>query len=274
MITHYFFYYDESVDSLVGRIDTNRLRVSLEDSINVENDVFLIHALIRINTNNGIYRKCELKQYVWNMLSDRCIVDKEFPFCRKLEDYKRGFDNLFDYCWQQKYSIHKDGRDAKPVKRIIYNKMPFKRKLLDNNIALVILLIMFLFLAYMIDVWAIENQSWKWGGERIETHPIFATCAALLTGIFIMCLGRPKDVIKLTYSPIISCIIFILFSLVMIFDNRMIVDSEWQMFEWPDSNLALLKIQLIKRNLYLGLACLLLIPLLRLNIQRLDDLSR
>lgn len=274
MTRYYYLCYNESIDSLVGRIDINRLTY-LEDNIDAENDVFLIHAIIRINTNNGIYRKHELKQRIWNMLSDKCVVDKEFPFCRKIENYKRGFDNLFDYCWRQKLSINENGTGAKPLKQIVYSKMPLKRKLLDNNYSLAICCIIFLLLVFIIDKWTVENYSWKWGGERINTHPIMATCAALWIGIGSLTLGT-KDVNRLAYGPLVSCVIFVLFSIIMILFEPywMIVDNEWQLYEWSDSNLALLKIQLIKRNLYLGLSCLLLIPLFRLNIQRLDDFSK
>lgn len=276
MITHYYLCYDESVDSLIERINTNRLIYNLEDNINAENDVFLIHAIIRININNGIYRKCELKQIIWNMLSDKCVVDKNFPFCTKIESYKSGFDNLFDYCWEQKFSFHKNGVGAKPLKQIVYTQMPLKRKLLDNNYSLIIGFIIFLLFVFMIDKWTVENCSWKWGGEKTDTHPIMATCLVLWISICVGSVGAKENVNKLAYGPpLIACIIFVLWSIIMILFEpySMTVDTEWQLYEWSDSNLAILNIQLIKRNLYLGFSCLLLIPLFRLNIQRLNDFT-
>lgn len=272
MITHYYHCYDESVESLIGRIDTNQLYCSIGDNIIAENDVFLIHSIIRINSNKGIYRKCELKQIIWNMLFDKCVVDKEFPFSRKIENYKSGFDNLFDYCWRQKFSLHINGKGAKPLYKIVYRKMPLKRKLFDNNFSLAIYVILFLFLVFLIDKWTVQDNSWNWGGITINTHPIMITCAVLIAGTSMLCLGA-KNPNQIVYSPLIACGLVFVSSIIMIIlePQQLIDDSELEMIEWSD--LFVLKIQLIRRNVYLGLACLLLIPILRLNIQRLDDYS-
>lgn len=215
--------------------------------------------------------KKELNQYIWGCISGRCIVGNEFPIRKTIETYKQGFDNLFDYCWKQKISIHKDGKGARSLNKIVYKQMPFSRKLIDSNISLLVCFALFLILVYLIDKWTIEDYSWKWVVEKIDTHPIVLTLSFLYLSIIASSVMKADGDISI---PSIMCLLFLCSALILIaFEpSWMISDNDRQALEWDVSNLALLKIQLAKRDVYLGLLCLLLIPILHINNQRLNDL--
>ena len=271
MISFYYHCYDENIESLVKRIDVKWLEYDVNININFQNDIYLIHLILCINQTRGIYRKSELKEFIWDILSTKCPIDDENS--NKKNDYfQQGFYKLFDYCWKQKFSFHVDGKNAKPLYRIVYRKMPLKRKLLDSNISLILGSALFVILCFFIDKWTIENFSWKWEFERIDTHPVAIAIFVLFYMPMALAYCEDKDKAAL-YVPAVCCLIFILAALVLaIFEpNWMLFDNEWQRFELSPNSISSLEIHFIKRNIYLGLAILLLIPILKFNMERLND---
>lgn len=272
MISHYYFHYDESLESLLDRLNLNRLDSSLNANIEAENDIFLIHSIIRLNSNTGIYRKRQIKDYIWEIIKDKCVVDTEYPFSRKIENYKKGYETLFNYCWKQKFTFKKDSNNCKPVCKLVYEKMPIYKKILDNNISLAFSLVILLFCVYFIDKWLINDNSWMWQGYKIETHPIMATCIALWISTILVC-GVAKKSNSLIFIPIITCLLFIVYAIISIFFEPSL-NNAYQFYELSIEERGLLKIQFLKRDVCLGLACLLLIPIIAFNHERLEDHSK
>lgn len=268
----YYHCYNDSVGSLTKRIDVKWLEYDIYSNIEAENDIFLIHLILRINKDKGIYRKYELKQYIWGILSVICSEYISSNSNGKIGNYQRGFYKLFDFCWKQKFSMHKDGKNAKPLYCIAYREMPLKRRLLDSNISLIIYSILFVIFCILIDKWTIADCAYKWDFNTIETHPIAIALSAL--AIVFMVLEDAQDSDKATtYGPAFCCLtLFLLAIILAVFEpNSLLFSNDYQRFELSSDAIAKLEIHLIKRNVYLGLACLLLIPMLKFNFERLED---
>ena len=266
MISNYYFYYDESLESLLAHLDLSRLDGSLNDNIDVKNDIYLIHAIVRLNSNTAIYRKTQIKNQIWEMIKDKCIVDVEFPFTRNIENYRKGYETLFNYCWKQNFSFNKDSKDIKPIYKLVYDKMPIPRKLFDNSIALVFSLVILLIFVHFIDKWLIEDNSWMWHGYRTETYPIIATCICLWISMILVSVGAKKSD-RLVYAPVVTCLMFIVYAVLSIIIES-IHHGELSISEW-----GLFKIQFFKRNVSIGLAGLLHIQIIAINYELIADYS-
>lgn len=155
---YYYLTYDEGIESLINLIKTRYLDGTVEDNLIAENDIVLIHLIFRINTNTGIYRKKEIQAKIWNLLKDNCEVSTEFPYTRTLKGYQIGFEKLFNYCWNQKFSLYENGRKAIELKKKIYRRRPFSRRLVDNNVFLALSFIFFLILIWFIDKETIDEK--------------------------------------------------------------------------------------------------------------------
>lgn len=268
----YYHCYNDSVESLAKRINVKWLEYNIYSNIETENDIFLIHLILRINKDKGIYRQSELKQYIWGILSAICSEYISSNSNGKIENYQRGFYKLFDFCWKQKFSMYKDGKNAEPLYRIVYRKMPLKRRLLDSNISLIIYSILFVIFCILIDKWTIADCAYKWDFNTIETHPT-AIALSVLAIVFTVLEDTQDSDKATTYGPAFCCLALFVFAIILaVFEpNSLLFNNDYQRFELSSDAIAKLEIHLIKRNVYLGLACLLLIPMLKFNFERLED---
>lgn len=265
---YYYHCYDESIDKLVDRFSAEWLAYDVNTNIDCLNDIILIHLILRINQDKGIYRKSKLKEYIWDMLSERCNVCVDTTSNNKIDNYRRGFYGLFDYCWKQKFSSQRNGKGAKPIYRIVYRKMPIKRMVIDSNISLILYLLLFVVLFFFIDKWTIEDCSYKWDFESIETHPIAIAIIGLCMLVVFVAINPDKVTI---FGPVFCCLLFFLSVIVAVVYPNIMFDNVYQQFEFSSSAIAHLQIQYMKRNIYFGLTCLLLVPMFRINLERLKD---
>lgn len=132
-VSYYYFVYDKSIKELAYMLDTHALIGGHTNNLDKENDIILIHLILRVNQNTLLYRKEDIKSYIWNLIKDRCVVDKEFPFVKKIEYYERGFDELFAYCWDQKFSVIKDERSAIPLNKLVNQNKHHNYYMSDNR---------------------------------------------------------------------------------------------------------------------------------------------
>ena len=68
MIEFYYHTYDDGVEQLCQRIKTNWLVYGIQDNINCENDIMLMHAIYRVSTTTQLYRKDDIKSILWGKI--------------------------------------------------------------------------------------------------------------------------------------------------------------------------------------------------------------
>lgn len=127
----YELVYSESLEELCARLDVNIFLGSLEYNIKVLNDVVLVHMIYKVIKKNKYYTKEEIRGFLRKKISIK-IPKGIRKMCGDINymDYERGYDELFDYCWEQKMRI--DGM-AKELKFYAYDNMPKLKKLYNSN---------------------------------------------------------------------------------------------------------------------------------------------
>lgn len=257
-IEYYYHCYDESIETLIGRINNNALLYDVHKSIEKENDIIIMHIIYRIVCTTSLYRKKDIKKYIWDRLESQCetfttITGKEIL----KKDYQKGFDELFNYCWEQKFSKIENKHKAKQIGKIAYQNRPFLRKLYDSNFALSLFALLFFVLQVLI-----KESYWTLQIENVySTGAIIAQTAGVIY-VSLICAIQCK---KIYIFPIASLIIMIAIAIYTVFNPPnpyMEWDLEYSSFVAND---------LTKCIIIMGFSYFLWFPIIYFNKERLKD---
>lgn len=257
----YYNSYDENYLSLLSKINISMLRYSVRNNIECENDILLIHIILNINKTESLYRKKDIKGLIWRELLPRIrevskhekLVTGSEKFVDECND---GYEALFEYCWQQKFSLNESGKGMKKIYNILYSNRKWYMKLYDSNYTLVLFLIIFLYIqAHVRDLyWVLEFKEPKFMEDIVFMLGIMYTS-------LLACYGPPK---RLYFWPLICMGLTFLIMILFLFDG---VDVDLNYLDLqPDITLAYIKQLCIN-----GLMFLTWYPLLVLNRERLSD---
>jgi hypothetical protein len=148
-VDYYYLCYEDSIEKLLWRIDISKLHcVNL--SIDCKNDVLLVHAIYQTAKTKHLYRKRKIRGYLWKRM-------------RLSDEYRQGFNELFNFCWKQNFSIREsDGERHEKLAKVIYSMRPLYLRLIDNNITILIFTLAFVWLQYQISIYFHVPSSWEW----------------------------------------------------------------------------------------------------------------
>lgn len=260
----YYYAYNFSVDELCKRIDTNLFTCGLQDNIDSENDILLIHAMFQIVRTTDLYRKRDIKDELWGKIQPYCIID-ERPYSNRgnMKYFQDGYEKLFDFCWRQNFGIKKNGKDSVKFAKIAYSNRTPLNKLINNNYCIALFLIAFLFIQRAINdsFFLLETEDTL---DIILLH-IVVFIVSLFTTAAIGGAGNRSNPNAFYLFPIIAIIIFCIIDVSIMFD-----DSYTSTFGQMHAEE---KMDLMKRNILMGLSYLLWYPIIFINIERLDDMS-
>lgn len=259
MIEYYYFCHDECLEKLIERLNIYNY---LSNNIEHENDIILIHIIHRVISNTTLYRKSDIKEYIFQHPN----------FSIAQQSLKSAYEELFDYCWRQKFTLIKDSPKSKMkrIRDLAYMNRPISRKLLDNNISMIAMLILYFVLCYYIDRRLISDNSWLWRVNIIDTYPIFITFLAMIFACMFSALSHDNS---LKFVPFVMCSLFCILAITQLFlDTKNLIGADYYS-DLSFEEIALIRLQLIKRDVILGLASFLLVPIIKLNIQRLNDMA-
>lgn len=180
----YYHYYNCSVEELVEKLNIEELEKWEE--YNCDNDVVLLHLMLEVAKNRGIYTKAELKSHIYNLLYktkgdkirevekkiEEDIISTLIPrinynydgrkyYLEKLNESDRirnSYNKLFDKLWESRYSF-REGRKEKALKKVIYSYRPTLNKLYNSNISIIVFAILFLILQHNIRVATLGDLS-------------------------------------------------------------------------------------------------------------------
>ncbi len=253
MIEFYYHTYDDGVEQLCQRINTNWLVYGIQDNINCENDVMLVHAIYRVVNTTHLYRKDDIKSMLWEKIKPLCQIDNS-PYSSRgdIKYFKRGYDDLFNFCWKQSFSKTNDAKKAVKISKIAYANRTLWNKLVNSNLCLLLFLALFLFSQTII------NDSFIMLKFE-DTNEISLTLCVLLSSlVFTIGLlgGNTKDN-AYYFFPLIAMVIMAIWSIHELFSSNICAD---------------LLIELLKRNFIMGLSYLLWYPIIFINNDRLHDL--
>ena len=258
MIDYYYHTYDDNVEQLCGRIKTHCLVYSVSDNIDCENDIMIIHAIYHIVTTTPLYRKNEIKELLWKKIKPLCQID-DTPYSSRgnIRNFERGYNELFDFCWKQKFSKTNDVKSAIKLSKIAYANRSFVNKLFNSNISLVLFTLIFFYLQRFV------NDSF-FSLEFIKTNEMALTFCVILSSL-IFTIGLLTGSTKKNayyYFPIIAMIVLFIWTLSELFQNT----------SYSSDVSAEITISLIKRNVIMGMSYLLWYPIICCNNDRLHDL--
>lgn len=258
MIDYYYYTYNQGLDDLCSRINTMALTGDIHTNMSYLNDVVLIHAIYAVIDKTELYRKWDIQQFIWNKIAPMCNTDKtsvnqRYSIC----EYQEGYNKLFNYCWNQKFSLSKDGRNAVKISIRAYRNRPLKNMLFNSNFFILLFTIGFFKLQSII------NESYVWL-VFIETHEL------LITGVIFVMLFTAWVTYDPRYSsknfyyylPIAGMAILFAYSLYIPFSD---INVEPEIKSDVISNL-------IQRNVIMGLSYFLWYPVIYVNNERLHDL--
>lgn len=253
MIEFYYHTYDDGIEQLCQRIKTNWLVYGIQDNINCENDIMLIHAIYRVITTTQLYRKDDIKSMLWGKIKPLCQIDNSPYSSRgKIKYFKNGYDDLFDFCWKQSFSKTNDAKKAVKISKIAYANRTLWNKLVNSNLCLLSFLILFFFAQTVInDCFLMLKFE--------DTNEISLTLCVLLSSLVFtigLLRGNTKDN-AYYYFPFIAMVIMAIWSISELFSSDIRAD---------------LTIELLKRNFVMGLSYLLWYPIIFINNDRLHDL--
>lgn len=253
MIEFYYHAYDDGVEQLCQRIKTNWLVYGIEDNIDCENDIILIHAIYRVATTTNMYRKDDIKSMLWDKIKPLCQIDDTNPYSSRsnIKHFKKGYDDLFDFCWKQRFSKTNDAKKAVKISKIAYTNRALGNKLVNSNLSILLFLILFFF------VQTIINDSF-FLLKFEDTNEISLTLCVVLLSLSAVGLFRGNYY----YFPLIAIVIMAIWSISELFSNS----------SPPNSVSADITIALLKRNFIMGLSYLLWYPIIFINNNRLHNL--
>lgn len=254
----YYLVYDESVTQLCNRINTNALTWGRRYNIEKENDIILAHAIYKTIQTTHLYRKDDVKSSIWEIIMPLCKIDESSSSSSKMEYFQTGFDDLFDYCWEQKFSKTNDERGAVKLYEMAYKNRPLSNKLVNSNFSIILFAALFFAIEYWIN-WRMLRF------HIIETHELLLTVCVMFIGIVIT-----ESLVKAYKSnafykyPLICMAIMCVVLVHDLFDTKFIDDVIG--FAPADTTL-----QIVRRDWYMGLSYLLWYPIIYFNKDRLYD---
>ena len=243
----YYLCYKESVDELCARIDADLLLRDIWYNADYGNDIYLVHAIYYTAKEMPRFCKKDIREKIWAKISPRCKIDKEKYSGRTYEDFKRGFERLFDYCWKVKFSVEEteDVKKTRELSKAVYNSMGLKHKLYNSNGAILTFAILFIAL----QVWI--NDAFE-VLEFVETHEFIIPIVVLLTSVYVSA-GAGK-----AYSlPVIGIIVM----------AGLLIQDLW------GETASVYAVALVKRDLLWIATYLLWYPVIILNYDRLKDIN-
>lgn len=261
MAEFYYYHYDESIEKLCGKIRTNKLLCSLSDNKDCENDITLIHAMYRLVTTTNLYRKEDISSLLWEKIKGNCAIreNKETGHKTTIEDYKKGYNELFNYLWREKFSKTNDKKKAVKFFKIAYRNRSLINKMFNNNFFLLIFLIAFLFLQKVItDSFVLL--------EFIDTQTFITTILIIGFSFFPFTLALTfirgeNEKYALYFFPFCAFITACGLSVHELFFGK------YYDVYFRDK----VTIELMKRNVIMGLSYLLWYPVIYLNNDRIND---
>ena len=219
----------------------------------------LMHAIYRITTTTtALYRKEDIRNLLWKTIRPLCQIDNT-PYSSRgnIKNFKRGFDELFDYCWKQKFAKSNNSKEAIKISKIAYRNRTFANKLFNSNLCIFIFTGVF----FAIQKWINDSYFYL---QFTETKEIGLTfCVILSASVFTLGLltGSTKRN-AYYYFPLIAMVIMFLWSLNELFSGA----------TYSSDISAEITISLIKRNIMMGISYLLWYPIIFINNDRLHDL--
>lgn len=258
MENYYYYTYKQGLDELCSRINTIALTGDISYNKETNNVLLLIHAIYAVINQTNLYRKYDIQELIWNKIKPMCVFDNSSFYSRhSIEEYKKGYDKLFDYCWNQKFSISKYGSSAVKMSIRAYRNRPIENKIFNSNLFIV------LFTLGFFKLQSIINNSYVWL-EFIDTHELSLTLLIFGIVFFAWITYDPRYISKNFYYflPIVGMIILFAYSLYIPF-------SDIDVYDEIKSNVLS---NLIQRNVIMGLSYFLWYPVIYVNNERLHDL--
>lgn len=252
----YYLVYDESVTQLCNRINTNALTCGRRYNIEKENDIILAHAIYKIAYTTHLYRKDDIKSAIWTIVMPLCDSDDSLYSSYKMKYFQAGFDDLFDYCWEQKFSRVNDEKKAVKLSKIAYRNRTFLNRLINSNLSIILFSILFFAIEYWI------NQSML-NPYYVETHEILLTALVIFLGIYTTgAFVRYHKSDGFYAFPLICAAIM---CAVAVYDLFNFADNVMGSFK------ADITLQIVKRDLNMGISYILWYPIIYFNKDRLYD---
>lgn len=213
----------------------------------------LVHAIYRVVNTTHFYRKDDIKSMLWKKIKPLCQIDNS-PYSSRgnIKYFKRGYDDLFNFCWKQSFSKTNDAKKAVKISKIAYANRTLWNKLVNSNLCLLLFLALFLFSQTII------NDSF-FMLKFEETNEISLTLCVLLSSLVFtigLLRGNTKDN-AYYFFPFIAMVIMTIWSISELFSSNICAD---------------LITELLKRNFIMGLSYLLWYPIIFINNDRLHDL--
>ena len=213
----------------------------------------LVHAIYRVVNTTHFYRKDDIKSMLWKKIKPLCQIDNS-PYSSRgnIKYFKRGYDDLFNFCWKQSFSKTNDAKKAVKISKIAYANRTLWNKLVNSNLCLLLFLALFLFSQTII------NDSF-FMLKFEDTNEISLTLCVLLSSLVFtigLLRGNTKDN-AYYFFPFIAMVIMTIWSISELFSSNICAD---------------LITELLKRNFIMGLSYLLWYPIIFINNDRLHDL--
>lgn len=239
MIDYYYHVYDDGIDQLCGKINVYALKSSVEENIRVENDIILIHAIHKVAKTTRLYRKDDVKKFIWDKIHwqltfVKALLNDDTP---TPEECKESYGKLFDFCWMQKF---KTRFRTRKMCHIAYSYRPLERKLIDSNITLIACIILFAWFHS-----ELMHNNWMW----VFTPAIiwYGLSAAAI-------IGKRKTEEALNIAPIVCAILHCIVTIAIIFSEDSLSHGQ------------------IKTWFIISITYLMWYPIILLNKQRIIDL--
>lgn len=256
----YYKAYDSDYSSLISELDVPFLRFSVRDNMERENDIILIHIILNISKTESLYKKKDIENLIWNKILSKIKEDSEGKYLttennKFIEECRYGYKELFNYCWKQKFSSNKDGKDLKEIYKIVYSNRPWNNKLYNNNYILALFMVLFLYIQANVGdlYWALEFKDDSW----------MKNTAIMLCVMFTALIPCAKGK-RIYFWPLVCmCLLFFIIILVL-FDGVEVDINHLYLEEY-------IRIAYMKKLFINGLMFFLWYPLIILNRERLED---
>lgn len=225
---------------------------------NIYNDNYnlLQQAIYCVSTTTSYYNKDDVRDFLWSELKYHCNSDDN-DSNRHINSFKRGFNELFDACWKNEFQPDNSVKSPQKLSRIVYANRTLSNKLVNNNYALVVFILLFFALQYIVTNSFVYLEFVDMRFKEICTTLIIFW----MMFIHLACYQKRGSVYY--ELPIYGIVIMFIIALLDLFDmsEKLYRDllSEREVIE------------LARRNVIMGLLYLLWYPMIYFNSQRLHD---
>lgn len=143
-LNSYYLYLNEDVEELINKLDMEALQAGGSYMFQKSNNDVLIAHMIYFLGQNGMYSKEKIRGQIKHRMQKRW--ENEITDSKKFEEK---FDLLYDFLWEESFSTSMNKKGSKLCK-MVYSTMPFHKKLLCSDAALIVFAVLFFCLEYCI----------------------------------------------------------------------------------------------------------------------------